>query len=54
MIVHMEEEWESVVAYTQIKDDLKQMKMTWKTGDHVSTKIIFLFSLGLDDTYSIA
>jgi hypothetical protein len=28
MIVHMEEESESVAACTQIKDDIKQMKMT--------------------------
>jgi hypothetical protein len=28
MILHMEEESESVAACTQIKDDKKQMKMT--------------------------
>ena len=28
MIVHMEEESESVAACAQIKDDIKQMKMT--------------------------
>jgi hypothetical protein len=55
MIMHIEEESESVAACSQIKDDKANGDDRTYTVQYsaVSTKIILLFSMALDETYAV-